>query len=164
MHAGATYPPESNWVHRLVAPDRTEVPQIGTRVAQMEVCQFLASTAKRWGTRCRFRELWREDPQDKLSWQLLGPCPNIPWPGQASHDQQDSWLAKPNLSPSPSSLCSPYNRPMNQRRGVEARNMTLFRRPADREDGRLVSLKNHLIWVWMPVSFIESERERQWGS
>ena len=38
--------------------------------------------------------------------------------------------------------------------------MTLFGKPADRGDGRLVSLKNHLIGVWMPFSFIDSERER----
>ena len=62
---------------------------------------------------------------------------------------------------SPSSLCSPYSRPMNRRRGAEARNTTLFGKPADREDGRLVSLKNHLMGVWMPVSLTESERERR---
>ena len=33
--------------------------------------------------------------------------------------------------------------------------MTLFGKPADREDGRIVSQKDHLIRVWMPVSFIE---------
>ena len=33
--------------------------------------------------------------------------------------------------------------------------MTLFRKPADREDSGLVSQKNHLIGDWMPVSFIE---------
>ena len=37
--------------------------------------------------------------------------------------------------------------------------MTLFRKPADGEDGRLMSQNNHLIRVWMPVYFIESERE-----
>ena len=30
-----------------------------------EVCQFLASSAKCWGSQCHFREFWREDPQDK---------------------------------------------------------------------------------------------------
>ena len=29
---------------------------------------------------------------------------------------------------------------------------TLFRKPADREDGGLVSPKYHLLGVWMPVS------------
>ena len=58
------------------------------------------------------------------------------------------------LLPSPSSLCSPHNRPVNQRRGVEARNTSLFRKPEDREEGRLKSQNNHLIGVWMPVSFI----------
>ena len=42
---------------------------------------------------------------------------------------------------------------------VEARNMTLFRKPADQEDGRLMSQNNHLVRVWMPDSFIEPERE-----
>ena len=32
---------------------------------------------------------------------------------------------------------------------------TLFRKPADREDGRLMSQNNHLTEVWMPVSFTE---------
>lgn len=51
--------------------------------------------------------------------------------------------------------------------------MTLFRKLADGEDGRLMSQSNHLVGVWVPVSFIESggneelkskhriERERQ---
>ena len=39
--------------------------------------------------------------------------------------------------------------------------MTLFRKPADREDGRLISQSNHLVRVWMPVSFMDSERERE---
>ena len=33
--------------------------------------------------------------------------------------------------------------------------MALFREPADQEDGRIMCLNNHLIGVWMPVSFIE---------
>ena len=35
--------------------------------------------------------------------------------------------------------------------------MTLFGKPADGEDDRLMSQKkkNHLIGIWMPVSFIE---------
>ena len=33
--------------------------------------------------------------------------------------------------------------------------VTLFRKSADRQDGRLGSKSNHLIRVWMPVSFIE---------
>ena len=37
--------------------------------------------------------------------------------------------------------------------------MTLFRKPADQEDGRLMSQNNHLVRVWMPGSFIEPERE-----
>ena len=32
--------------------------------------------------------------------------------------------------------------------------MTLFGQPADREDGRLASQNNHLVGVWMPVSFM----------
>ena len=38
--------------------------------------------------------------------------------------------------------------------------MTLFGKPADPEDGRLKSQNNHLIGVWMPVSFIA---QRQGG-
>ena len=59
---------------------------------------------------------------------------------------------KHKLSPSRSSLCSPYNKPMNQR-DVVARNMTLFGKPADWEYGRLMSQNNHLIEVCLPDSF-----------
>ena len=41
--------------------------------------------------------------------------------------------------------------------------MTLFRKPADQEDGRLMSQSNHLVMVWMPVSLVESERKKQGG-
>ena len=37
--------------------------------------------------------------------------------------------------------------------------MTLFRKLADQEDGRLISQNKHLIRVWMPGSFIEQNRE-----
>ena len=46
-----------------------------------------------------------------------------------------------------------------ERWDVEARNTTLFRKPADWEDDRLMSRNIHLIRVWMPVSFIERERD-----
>ena len=56
--------------------------------------------------------------------------------------------------------------------------MTLFGKPADREDGRLAPQNNHLLGVWMPGSFIHQrernkeelkskgrmEKEVQWGS
>ena len=32
--------------------------------------------------------------------------------------------------------------------------MTLFGKLAYQEDGKLMSQSNHLIWVWMPGSFI----------
>ena len=48
-----------------------------------------------------------------------------------------------------------YNRPVYPRRGVEVRNVTLFGKTTDQEDGRLMSQNNHLIQVWMPGSFIE---------
>ena len=71
------------------------------------------------------------------------------------------WL---KMLQNPSSLCLLHDRPINWRWGVEARNTTLFGKLADWEDGKLVSLKNHLIGVWMPVSFTDSERERRWRS
>ena len=33
--------------------------------------------------------------------------------------------------------------------------MTLFRKPADQEDGRLMSENSHLVGVWMSVYFID---------
>ena len=38
-------------------------------------------------------------------------------------------------------------------------NMTSFEKPADREDGRLMSQNNHLVGVWMPGSFMD----QSWG-
>ena len=34
---------------------------------------------------------------------------------------------------------------LTERKGIEARNTTLFREPADREEGRLMSQNNHLV-------------------
>ena len=39
--------------------------------------------------------------------------------------------------------------------------MTLFGKPADQKDGRLMSQSNHFVGVWMPGSFIESERSNE---
>ena len=64
----------------------------------------------------------------------------------------------PSLLLSPSLLCSLHDRPNNPR-SVEARSMTLFGKPVDQEDGRLICQTNHLIWVWISGSFIEPERE-----
>ena len=36
---------------------------------------------------------------------------------------------------------------------------TFIGEPANREDGRLVPQNNHLIWVWLPGSFID-QRDR----
>ena len=44
---------------------------------------------------------------------------------------------------------------LTQRRGVEARNLSLFGELADQEDGKLMSQNNHFVGVWMPGSFIE---------
>ena len=62
------------------------------------------------------------------------------------------------LLPSPSSLCSLYNRPVNWRRGVEARNITLFGKPADREDGGLGSPKKPF-YRGLDASFFSRIRE-----
>jgi len=42
---------------------------------------------------------------------------------------------------------------------VEERSTTLFGKPDDREDGRLMSQNNHLVGVWMPGSFMD----QRWG-
>ena len=42
---------------------------------------------------------------------------------------------------------------------VEERNTTLFGKPADRKDGKLLSQNNHLVGVWMPGSFMD----QRWG-
>ena len=47
----------------------------------------------------------------------------------------------------------------SERWGVKARNTTLFRKPADQVDGRLMSQKDHLVGVWMPGSFMDKKWE-----
>lgn len=47
----------------------------------------------------------------------------------------------------------------SKRRGVEGRKTTVFRKPPDWKDGRLMSQSNRLAGAWMSGSFIESERE-----
>ena len=45
----------------------------------------------------------------------------------------------------------------SERWGVEARNTTVFRKPVDRADGRLMSQSNHLLRALIPSSFTEPE-------
>ena len=56
-------------------------------------------------------------------------------------------------------LLTPWQANESERWGVEARKMTLFRKLAEWEDGRLVPQNNHLIGVWMLGSFIH----QRWG-
>ena len=59
-----------------------------------------------------------------------------------------------------SQLCLLLSPSESKRQGIEARNI-LFGKPADQEDGRLMSQSNHLVRVWMPSSFTESEGDKQ---
>ena len=60
------------------------------------------------------------------------------------------------LLPSSSSLCLPYDRPINPRDKVLKKGYDfLFRKPADQEDGKLMFQNNHLFDIWMPGCFIE---------
>ena len=62
---------------------------------------------------------------------------------------------------SSSLLCLPHDRPMNLRDKVFRQgNMTLLGKLADQEDSRLMS-ESILSRIWMPGSFIESDREKQ---
>ena len=55
-----------------------------------------------------------------------------------------------NLLPSPGSSNS---RPINQVVGIRNSIVTLFRKPADQEDGGLASLKNHSAYLRIQASF-----------
>ena len=46
----------------------------------------------------------------------------------------------------------------SERKGVEARNTSLFGKP-DLEDGRLISQNNHVVGVWFPGSLMD----HKWG-
>ena len=77
------------------------------------------------------------------------------WTGLAS--SQDQFV--PDLSPScywtKVTLLTAQQPDKSKRWDIEARNMTLFRKSADWEGGRLMPQNNHLIGVWMPGSFTE---------
>ena len=70
------------------------------------------------------------------------------------------WYAPQLLWLSPSSLPPPAWQGSESETSVEARNRTLFRKPANWEDGRLMSQNNHLLGVWMPGSFIGQREVR----
>ena len=77
---------------------------------------------------------------------------------------------------SPSLLCLPHNRSVNLRDEV-SQGIRLFGKPADREDGRLMSQSNHIVEGLEARFFYrtressnerkskdKTEMERQWGS
>ena len=72
-------------------------------------------------------------------------------PPSMGFSRQEYWSGVP--LPFPSTQCTTGQ--IARRCGFGSRNTILFRKPADWEDGRLVSQNNHLIRVWVPVSFIE---------
>ena len=76
---------------------------------------------------------------------------NIPHP-----QRRGTWLI---LLPSPSSLCSLHNRPMNLRDVVFRTENDFIQKVSWCKDGRLMFQNNHLVEVWMPVSFIEQRGE-----
>ena len=106
--------------------------------------------------------------------QMVPICPDQ---GQLATSSKDpGWLSQ-IVTESKLILLATRQANESKRRGVEARKMTLFGKPADRKDGRLAPQNNHLIWVWMPGSFIDQrersneelkskgriESEKQWG-
>ena len=130
----------------------------------VEVCRFLASTAKCWGSRCCFRELWREDPQDKWSWQMLGPRADIPQREPASHKQQGSQLAQPNLLPSPSSLCLPHNWPINREARCWGKEYDFIRKVGRPRRWRTRVPKKPSYQGLDANFFYRTQRGRRWGS
>ena len=81
-------------------------------VHQLPKSWLLFPTAKPWGSQCYFGEFWKEAPQDKGSWQPLGPNPRIFQPDQLAPSSRPSrWLHQYLLS-SPNPCCSPHDRPI----------------------------------------------------
>ena len=66
----------------------------------------------------------------------------------------------PGVLSSPAPVCSPHIGQLTERRGVEAKNMTLLRKPADQEDGRLLSQNNHLTGTLSARFFYRTAMER----
>ena len=56
-------------------------------------------------------------------------------------------------------LLTTWQASKSSRLGVEARNVTLLGKLAEWEDDRLISQNNHLLWAWMPGSFIDQRWE-----
>ena len=66
----------------------------------------------------------------------------------------------PGVSSSPAPVCSPHIVQLTERQGVEARNMTVLGKPADQEDGRLLSQNNHLTGTLSARFFSRTEMGR----
>ena len=71
------------------------------------------------------------------------------------------WLSKTHrraLLPSPCSLCSLHDRPVNQRQGMRRQGKRHYSE-SKQTNKVAVSPNDRLLWAWMPVSFIE----QSWG-
>ena len=73
--------------------------------------------------------------------------PVFPDQGQlATSSKAPAWLSQ-IITESKLALLTTGQANESERRGVEARNTILFRKPADQEDGRLMFQNNHLFGV-----------------
>ena len=66
----------------------------------------------------------------------------------------------PGVLSSPALVCSSHVGQLTERRGVKARNMTLLGKPAEQEDGRLLSQNNHLTGTLSARFFYRTEMGR----
>lgn len=87
LQQGTPFKYKMNWFTLEKNPQMEEIrlPARHTRATSPPIwsplaptCQFFAPTAKHWGSWKNFREIWRADPQDKWSKQLLVPYLKIP--------------------------------------------------------------------------------------
>ena len=77
---------------------------------------------------------------------------------EGQHGCRDLSGGRANVTRSKLVLLATTKANKSKRRGVGPRNMTLFREPADQEDGRLKS-QITILSVWMPGSFMD----QRWG-
>lgn len=93
----------------------------------------------------------------RLLLRKAGSCPHI-------QNHLSSFLLSLRVTESKFALLTTRQANESERRGVAARNTTLFRKPAVQEDGKLMSQHNQLVGVWMPRSFMDQRWGGRWGN
>ena len=125
-----------------------------------QVSQFLASSATCWHSWCFLRESWRKDPQGMVS-AATGAFPpySLTGAGYSQEARLWDWLLQ-FVTESKLALLSALQANESKRWAVETRNMTVFRKQADKVDNWIMSQHYHLTGLWVGARFFYRTRRR----